>query len=49
MGTSGIQDSVITHSKYRLLEKYMPGELECLKDSWECSRECVDSVLQSMD
>ena len=26
LGTSGIQDSVITHSNYRLLEKYMQGE-----------------------
>ena len=25
MGTSGIHDSVITHSNYRLLEKYMSG------------------------
>ena len=36
LGTSGIQDSVITHSNYRLLENYMKGEVECSKDSWEC-------------
>ena len=35
-GTSGIHDSVITHSNYRLLEKYMRGEVECLKDDREC-------------
>ena len=35
-GTSGIHDSVITHSNYRLLEKYVQGEVECLKDDWEC-------------
>ena len=29
LGTSVIQDSVITHSNYRLLEKYMQGEVEC--------------------
>ena len=29
LGTSGIHDSVITHSNYRLLEKYMWGEVEC--------------------
>ena len=37
LGTSGIRDSVITHSNYRLLEKYMQGEVECLKNSWGCS------------
>ena len=36
LGTSGIHDSVITHSNYRLLEKYMQGEVECLKNDWEC-------------
>ena len=36
MGTSRIQDSVITHSNYRLLEKYKQGEVECSVDSWEC-------------
>ena len=36
LGTSGIHDSVITHSNYRLLEKYMQGEVECLEDNWEC-------------
>ena len=35
-GTSAIQDSVITHSNYRLLEKYMQGEVECSVDDWEC-------------
>ena len=34
--TSGIHDSVITHSNYRLLEKYMQGEVKCLEDDWEC-------------
>ena len=29
LGTSVIQDSVITHSNYKLLEKYMQGEVEC--------------------
>ena len=28
-GTSGIHDSVITHSNYELLEKYMQGEVDC--------------------
>ena len=27
---------MITHSNYRLLEKYMQGEVECSIDSWEC-------------
>ena len=36
LGTSGIHDSVITHSNYRVLEKYMQGETECSMDSWEC-------------
>lgn len=36
LGNSGIQDSVITHSNYRLLEKYMQGETECSMGSWEC-------------
>ena len=36
LGTSHIHDSVITHSNYRLLEKYMQGEVECSMDSWEC-------------
>ena len=35
-GTSAIQDSVITHSNYRLLEKYMQGEVDCSVDDWEC-------------
>ena len=35
-GTSGIHDSVITHRNYRLLEKYVQGEVECLKDNREC-------------
>ena len=35
-GISGIHDSVITHSNYRLLERHMQGEVECLKDDWEC-------------
>ena len=35
-GTSGIHDSVITHSNYRLLEKYMQGEVECFTDKWDC-------------
>ena len=29
LGSSSIQDSVITHSNYRLLERYMQGEVEC--------------------
>ena len=36
LGTSGIHDSVITYSNYRLLEKYMRGEVECSVDNWEC-------------
>ena len=36
LGTSAIQDSVFTHSNYRLLEKYMQGEVECSMDDWEC-------------
>ena len=36
LGTSGIHDSVITHSNYRLLERYMQGEVECSMDNWEC-------------
>ena len=36
LGTLGIQDSVITHSNYRLLEKYMKGEVECSMDDLEC-------------
>ena len=36
LGTSVIQDSVITHSNYRLLEKYMQGEVECSVDDREC-------------
>ena len=36
LGTSGIHDSVITYSNYRVLEKYMQGEVECSMDSWEC-------------
>ena len=35
-GTSSIQDSVITHSNYRLLERYMQGEVECSVDDWKC-------------
>ena len=35
-GTSAIQDSVITHSNYRLLERYMQGKVECSVDDWEC-------------
>ena len=35
-GTSGIHDSVFTHSNYRLLEKYMQGEVKCLNDNKEC-------------
>ena len=35
-GSSGIQDSVITHSNYRLLEKYMQGKVECSVGNWEC-------------
>ena len=33
-GISHIHDSVITHSNYRLLEKYMQGEVECSEDNW---------------
>ena len=35
-GTSGIHDSVITHSNYRLLEKYMSGKAECSVDNRQC-------------
>ena len=35
-GTSYIQDSVITHSNYRLLERYIQGEVECSVDDWKC-------------
>ena len=35
-GNSAIQDSVFTHSNYRLLEKYMQGKVECSEDNWEC-------------
>ena len=34
--TSAIQDSVFSHSNYRLLERYMQGEVECSEDDWEC-------------
>ena len=34
--TSGIHDSVITHSNYRLLEKYMLEKVECSMDNREC-------------
>ena len=36
LGSSGIQNSVITHSNYRLLEKYMQGKVECSMDNCEC-------------
>ena len=36
LGSSGIHDSEITHSNYRLLEKFMQGEVECSVDNWEC-------------
>ena len=36
LGTSVIQDSTITHSNYRLLEKYMQGEVECSVNDWKC-------------
>ena len=42
LGTSGIQNSVVTHSNYRMLEKYMQGEVECSMDNWEC---CGSNVL----
>ena len=35
-GTSAIQDSVFSHSNYRLLERYMQGKVECSEDNWEC-------------
>ena len=35
-GTSAIQDSVFSHSNYRLLERYVQGEVECSEDNWEC-------------
>ena len=35
-GNSAIQDSVFSHSNYRLLERYMQGEVECSEDDWEC-------------
>ena len=35
-GIVAIQDSVITHSNYRLLETYMQGEVECSADDWKC-------------
>ena len=31
-----IQDSVITRSNYRLLGRYMQGEVKCSEDNWEC-------------
>ena len=36
LGTSVIQDSVITHSNYRLLERYMQGEVECCVGDLKC-------------
>ena len=35
-GTSAIQDSVFSHSNYRLLERYMQGKVKCSEDNWEC-------------
>ena len=35
-GNSTIQDSVFSHSNYRLLERYMQGKVECSEDNWEC-------------
>ena len=35
-GASRIQDSVFTHSNYRMLERYMQGEVKCLEENWEC-------------
>ena len=35
-GTSAIQDSMFSHSNYRLLERYMQGKVECSEDNWEC-------------
>ena len=35
-GTSRIEDSVFTHSNYRLLEDYMHGEVNCSDDELEC-------------
>ena len=35
-GTSAIQDSVFSHSNYRLLERYMQGKVECSENNWEC-------------
>ena len=35
-GNSAIQDSVFSHSNYRLLERYVQGEVECSEDNWEC-------------
>ena len=36
LGISSIQDSVITHSNYRLLEKYKQRKVDCSVDNWEC-------------
>ena len=36
LGTSAIQDSVFSHSNYRLLERYMQGKVKCSEDDWEC-------------
>ena len=35
-GTSSLQDSVFTHSNYRLLERYMQGKVECSMNDWKC-------------
>ena len=36
LGISSIQDSVITHSNYRLLDKYKQRKVDCSVDNWEC-------------
>ena len=36
LGSSHLQDSVITHSNYRLLGKYMQGKVKCSVDIWKC-------------
>ena len=35
-GNSAIQDSVFTYSNYRLLERYMQGEVRCSVDDLKC-------------
>ena len=34
LGNSSIQDSVFSYSNYKVLKKYMQGEVECSGDNW---------------